>query len=440
MITRRHLSLATAASMTAGAGRRALAQGAPALRSSEANEITVAVPALNQFRAHQQRLQAFTALTGIRVRMVFLPPDQLRERVMSGIVLGSGAGTDVAYISDLWMPLLADKLLPLDDRLAREGIEFTRYPQVYRAAVQSDGAIRGLPIRGFSQLLFYRQDLFKRERLAAPATWEDVLEAARKMQREQSIGGVAMYYGRSPNAAGVALWLNFLWGRGGELFDVNWMPRFSDSAGQQATQVYLDVMFRFELAVSGSAKFKEADAVASLAQGRAAILPAWGWHIASVVPPKSRLKPSQLGVAPMPGYRNRVPAPCAVVGMLSIPERSANRAAAWEYLKWVSSAALETSIVDDRSNPDQFEEMVVHSTSLAAASLNQASNGYHAATAATLAHARLLPRLVQWPQVAEILEGMLAEAALGQRLLRSELEEGARQVEQLLRRSGVIKG
>ena len=97
------------------------------------------------------------------------------------------------------------------------------------------------------------------------------------------------------------------------------------------------------------------------------------------------------------------------------------------------------TIVSDRSTPEQFEEIVVHAASLAAAAVNPASNGYHAATQATLEHARLLPRLQQWPLVSEILDAMLAEAAIGQRLLRTTLEDGARQVEQLLRKDGVIK-
>jgi multiple sugar transport system substrate-binding protein len=434
MITRRKLGLGTAAGLTAGAVRRAGAQGAPAVRA-EVNEITVAVPTLGQFRAQQRRLATFTAQTGIRARLVFLSTDQLRERIASDIAIGA----DVAYVADAWMPQLGDRLLPLDALLGREAMDLSRYPRVFRDAAAFDGAVRAIPIRGFTQLLFYRQDLFKRERLAAPASWEDALNSAVRLQREQSIGGMAMYYGRSPNAAGVALWLNFLWGRGGELFDRNWLPRFSDAAGQQATQVYLDVMLRYEVAVSGAVKFKEADAVAALAQGRAAILPAWGWHVAALATPRTKLKPEQVGIAPMPGYRGRTPAPCATVGMLAILQRSTAREAAWEYLKWATSAALEMTLASERDNQEQFEDMIVHSASIAAAAVHPSSNGYYAATQATLEHARLLPALVQWPQIAEILDAMLAEAAVGQRLLRTTLEDGARQVEQLLRREGVIK-
>lgn len=400
-------------------------------------DIVVAMPPMAQFRAHQRRLEMFTGRTGVRVRMQFVPPDQLRERLASDLAMGVDA--DVFYVADGWMAQLADKLLPLDDRLARDDVDFARYPAVYRGACRFNGAVRGLPIRGFAQLLFYRQDLFKRERLAPPATWEDALSAALKLQRDRNIGGIAMYYGRSPNAAGVALWLNFLWGRGGDLFDSDWIPRFSDVAGQQATQIYLDVMLRYEVAVSGAVKFKESDAVNAMAQGRAALLPAWGWHGSVLATPKTRLKPDQLAVAAMPAYRGRTPAPCATVGMLGIAARSRNQDAAWEYLRWAAAADLEMTIAGDRTEVDTSEDMMVHTASLNSAARRRDTNGYHAATLATLAHARLLPQLQQWPQVAEILDGMLAEAAIGERLLRSTLEDGARQIEQLLRRDGVIK-
>jgi multiple sugar transport system substrate-binding protein len=436
MIRRRRLALGAAAGLTAVSGRRARAQGAAAPRFAT-SDIVVAMPTLPQFRAHQRRLEAFTARSGVRVRMQFLSPEQLRERVASEFA--AGPDPDVVYVGDGWMAQLADKLVPLDDRLARDSVDLARYPAVFRGACAFNGAMRGLPVRGFTQLLFYRQDLFRRERLPPPATWEDALTAALKVQREQNIGGMAMYYGRSPNAAGVALWLNFLWGRGGDLFDPKWMPRFSDAAGQQATQVYLDIMLRYEIAVSGAVKFREADAVAAMAQGRAAVLPGWGWHVAALATDKTRLKPDQIGIAAMPGYRGRAPAPCATVGLLSIVARSSNQDAAWEYLKWAASAELEMAIAGDRTSAEPREDVLVHNASLAAAAQRRDSNGYHAATAATLAHARLLPQLTQWPQVAEILDGMLAEAAVGQRLLRSTLEDAARQIEQLLRRDGVIK-
>jgi ABC-type glycerol-3-phosphate transport system substrate-binding protein len=51
-----------------------------------------------------------------------------------------------------------------------------------------NGTLYALPYVGNSQLYFYRKDLFEKHHLKAPATWEDVLIAARTIQEQETTG------------------------------------------------------------------------------------------------------------------------------------------------------------------------------------------------------------------------------------------------------------
>src|SRR6185436_13726602 len=50
------------------------------------------------------------------------------------------------------------------------------------------GALYALPYVGNSQLFFYRRDLFQKHNLKEPATWGDVLSAAKTISEEEPPG------------------------------------------------------------------------------------------------------------------------------------------------------------------------------------------------------------------------------------------------------------
>jgi multiple sugar transport system substrate-binding protein len=52
----------------------------------------------------------------------------------------------------------------------------------------SNGPLYALPYVGNSQLFFYRKDLFEKHSLEKPATWDDVLAAAKTIHEKESAG------------------------------------------------------------------------------------------------------------------------------------------------------------------------------------------------------------------------------------------------------------
>ena len=100
---------------------------------------------------------------------------------------------------------------------------------------------------------------------------------------------------------------------------------------------------------------------------------------------------------------------------------------------------LEIAIATDRKRLELIDDMVVHASAFENEALNVLSGGMHRAAGVSLSGSRVMPRLKEWPAVAQILDAAIAEAARGTRLTRSVLDDGARQVERFLRSAGVIR-
>mgnify|MGYP000455725914 CR=1 FL=1 len=245
------------------------------------NVLSVVAP---QFSAHEARLAEFEALTGIVVKYQYVPFGNTREKLTAELVAKTDQ-YDVLSAMDIWGPSLYNLFEPLNSRMAEKKIDIAaRYPRAHlRAARDGLGSgpnYLGFPIRGHVQLLFYRKDIFAQLGIKPPETWDQMVEAARTVQSKTDLAGVAMYYGKT-GGQNLMIWMNYLWGMGGDLVDAQGQPAFNSPQAVAATQAYLDVMLKHKVAPAASASFNETDAVNSVAQGKSAMVPVWWWRKAT---------------------------------------------------------------------------------------------------------------------------------------------------------------
>jgi multiple sugar transport system substrate-binding protein len=164
------------------------------------------------------------------------PDAQLRVSVMPALELhkaklqlaaAAGRLPDVASIDSFWLPLLKDHVQPLDahwpeaDR--RDFLPFT-------ISTLSDpaGHVYGLWHETDCRVLFYRKDLVP----APPRTWDELLDTASRVAREQNIAGYLYNAGRWE--ATVFDHLAMFWAQGGELVDGDGRPTFGEGANRRA--------------------------------------------------------------------------------------------------------------------------------------------------------------------------------------------------------------
>ena len=434
---RREILQATAAGMGGALAPWALAQGTGALKTgkpyagTEVNLLTVVAP---QFKAHEARLGEFEALTGIKVKYQYVPFASTREKLTAELV-GQSAQYDVLSTMDVWGPSMYQLFEPLNAMLAEKKIDMeSRYPYAHlRAARDGNGNgknILGFPIRGHVQLMFYRRDIFEKLGLKAPNTWDDMVEAGKLITAKTDMSGVAMYYGKTAGQ-NLMIWFNYLWGTGGELLDAKGQPAFNSPAGIAATQAYLDVMLKHKAAPAASASFNETDAVNSVAQGKSAMVPVWWWRYASLVDPKvSTLKPEQVAFAPLPSMPGKPNTTYTNTWFYGINRNSKKKAAAMEFLTWLSQPEIERGVLLDKS---MNEVVAMQTKNLIDADVNVRYNGMHVFGAQALKGAKGTPLFPQWPQVSDVLEATISELASGKGQVKPALDDAAARVRKAMR-------
>lgn len=399
--------------------------------------INVLLPVASQFRAHEKRLPEFERLTGIKAAYTYVPYGQLRDKITTEAVAG-GRAFDVVCYQDSWGSSLAVHLSPVDDLLRRDGVDMGRYPQAYRLGSQVEGRTYGLPLRGHPQMLFYRKDLLEAAGVQPPTTWDEVVTASQAVQgRNADMSGLAMYYGKGNGQQNLFLWLNHLWGRGGDVLTQDERgARFNDDVGVQATQQYLDYLLRHRVAAPGSVQFVEGDAVNSVAQGNSAMVVVWWWVYSVLTGAQSRLRPEQVGFAPVPQMAGGRPVSYAISLPLALSNGSTKKDAAWEFLKWVTAPEVEVAVATDKSDPNTADIVVTQTASFTNEAVNAANGGLHRVAARSLEGSRIMPQTRDWPQVATVLENTLSELATGRGNVRASLDNAARETDRILRRTG----
>lgn len=440
MISRRQfLNYSVSATAAMSFGSSAFAQIKPG-KPYAGTTVNILLPQASQFRAHEKRLGEFEELTGIKAVYTYVPYGQVRDKITTEAVAGSSA-FDVVCYQDSWGPSLSLYLEPLDALLARDGVDMNTYPQAYRQGSQMEGKTYGLPIRGHPQMLFYRKDLLDAAGVQPPKTWDELITVADAVQKKSGIAGLAMYYGKGNGQQNLFLWMNYLWGKGGDLFNEDYSAtRFTEPAAVEATQQYLDLLLKHKVAAPGSVQFVEGDAVNSVAQGNSAMVMVWWWVYSVLTGSKSTLKPEQVGFAPMPKYADGNPVSYALSLPFAVSALSKQKDAAWEFMKWVSRPELEQACAIDKSDPNTSDIVVTHTESFLDPKVNEANHGLHKVAAQSLEGSRILPQLKEWPQIATVLENKISELAAGTQPVKDGLDQAAADIDRILRRAGYRKG
>jgi multiple sugar transport system substrate-binding protein len=436
-MNRRDILQGAAAGVGGAVAPWALAQNLGTLKpgkpyaGTEVNLLTVVAP---QFRAHEAKLAEFESLTGIKVKYQYVPFANTREKLTAELV-GQSAQYDLLSAMDVWGPSLYNLFEPLNGMLAEKKLDMeSRYPYAHlRAARDGNGSgknILGIPIRGHVQLMFYRKDIFDRLGLKAPNTWDEMVEHGKLIASKTDMAGAAMYYGKTAGQ-NLMIWFNYLWGMGGELLDAKGQPAFNSAAGVAATQAYIDVLLKHKAAPAASASFNETDAVNSVAQGKSAMVPVWWWRYASLVDPKtSTLKPEQVAFAPLPSMPGKPNTTYTNTWFYGINKNSKKKAAAMEFLTWLSNPDIERSVLLDRS---MNEVVAMQTRNLLDADVNVRYGGMHLFAAQALKGARGTPLFPQWPQVSDILEAAISELAAGKTQVKPALDDAASRARRALR-------
>ncbi len=306
------------------------------------------------FRTLKSKASSLEELCGCAVEVETLPIDSLLAEILRNAKRPRSA-YDLVAVDLPWMGQLAEAgvIEPLDDTMASQRYSTADFHAAALRGCAWAGNTYGLPIQPTVELLFCRADLLSEAGLEIPRTTEDLLRAARVLDRASlNTSGIVMNYGRGTPVAHTFLQTLADFGqpiidltRVGEDFDVTriegpqFRPQLQTEAARHAADFLLELL-QFAHPESLSCDWDRR--IALFSGGHAAMT--YGWSIRAAA---FELNPNAaahgavhfLPHPPAPGAR-----PVSPIGgfALSIPTRldDGRRQASWKMLEYLTRPEL----------------------------------------------------------------------------------------------------
>jgi ABC-type glycerol-3-phosphate transport system substrate-binding protein len=256
------------------------------------------------------------------------------------------------------------RVMPLNDRMRRDGITLDDVTEETRRAATLDGAVIGLPCISVVNLLLYRRDLLERCGLPVPQTWDEVKSVGLALQaavRRDQGADFHAFATRGAGGGGHAVWSmgSFLGSHGARwLTDETGVAPFGE-AHRAALAAYLDLLRAVAPPDQDAISFVEL--LRDYRRGRVGMIVEVGMEFAHLLHDDPALA-EKSGVAMIPagpaGRRPNLYAP-----PWSIPAQSKVKDEAWELAKFLASPAqlledglaseaIETSSLSVLYSPD----------------------------------------------------------------------------------------
>ncbi|TFU56304.1 extracellular solute-binding protein, partial [Gemella sp. WT2a] len=145
-------------------------------------------------------------------------------------------------------------------------------------------------------------DVYKRQDIEPPKTWDDLNKASKKIKKETGKYGITPYYQSGNKGQNLYMWTSYLWGNGSDILDKNMKPKFNNKKGVEATKEYINLI-RKDLAPKGSVQFGEQESRTHFKQGRSAMWLGWWWVYSDFNGPDSAKEvQNNVGFVPVPSW------------------------------------------------------------------------------------------------------------------------------------------
>ena len=220
--------------------------------------------------------------------------DQLRTEFQAG-----GGEIDVISGDVIWPAQFAANgwIMDLSDRFPE-----SEQQKFLPATIESnlyEGAIYGVPWFSDVGMLYYRKDLLEQSGISAPpATWEELKQMAEQVRQESGTKYGFVFQGANYEG-GVVDGLEYIWTHGGDVLDGNNVVIDSpESAAGLATE---RSMVTDGVTPQAVVNYTETESHTTFLNGDAVFIRNWPYMYGLASDPaQSKIKPEQIGVAPIP--------------------------------------------------------------------------------------------------------------------------------------------
>jgi multiple sugar transport system substrate-binding protein len=289
-------------------------------------------------------LKQFKDQTGIDVKLQVIGWPDLYNKILAATT--SGQGPDVLNIGNTWAPSLqaTGAFMPFGDKefQAIGGREKFVGPALKTGGAEGKDPT-SVPYLGLVYGLYYNKQMFADAGLKPPATWEELVSAAKKLTDPgKKVYGMAMEGGSYTEGVHFA----FIFGQqhGADPFDASGKPDFTSPGMVAGVKQYVDLMGSDKVVNPSAAQYKNGpEAPGDFAKGKAAML--MSQNNADNTLQADGMKSSAYGVVPIPSAQGNKDVASFVAGInLSIFKNTKNAAGALKFVKFMTSKATQATL------------------------------------------------------------------------------------------------
>ncbi len=261
--------------------------------------------------------------------------------------IAAGNGPDIFSINNAWLPKYKDRLAPASDKV----LNYTAYKDAFVDIAVRDftlnNQIYGVPLAIDSLALYYNKDLLGTSGIATPPkTWAELSSDVQRMKRSDGRGyftrsGAAIGTNSNVNRAVDILYLMMLQ-QGVVPFNESGNPGFAQSVqrnGNNFNPGFEGLQFYTSFANPASPNYnwnlRSDYSIDAFANGRAAFLYSYAYTRATLLQKNPGLN-FDVAMAPQPNLSDPSVNFANYFGEV-VSKQSKNGAAAWDFLKFISS-------------------------------------------------------------------------------------------------------
>jgi len=286
---------------------------------------------------------------------------------------------------------------PLDAYLgAEKDAVMARYLPAYREANVVDGKVIALPYFADAQFLYYRKDLLAKHGLAPAASWEDVIDGAKKVMAAEGGANLSGFQtSGAPNEGAVCTLLVPVWGAGGALTNAQGRVDLDTPAVRRALGLWTD-MKAAGVTPPNIAEIATDRVRLNFQAGNLLYAMNWGYVWNRVQNDTDSLVKDKVGVVPLPGFRGGQPATCIGGWQVAVSAFSKSKAEAVKLVRFLSSPEISKLQAILASHLPVFPEVYTDPEVLKA-------NPWFADALAVVRTARSRPVSPRYPEVSDII-------------------------------------
>ena len=408
---------------------------------TQAETINILMETVPDTQFIKDLLPEFKAATGIDVEIEAISYIDMHSKLVPQLTSPSG-GYDAIVVDFYWVAEFtkAGWLMPLDELITKDSVDTSVYvPSLFSLVGKVNDVTYMLPFYNYSMGIIYRKDLladpkeqadFKAKYgadLKIPTTWAEYRQQVEFFTRDTDGDGNRDFYGTiNQGQRGDCIcmqWSNYLYANGGQYHDANWKATFNSEAGLKAVEDFKNDIAQHGPTGSESYCFDEASSV--FAQGKAYSFVTFNILLSGFDDPASSQVVGKADIAPNP------------IGGLNggwgwaIPNSSANKDAAWTFIKWVESKDIVKKRTLAGGAPTQawvFDDPDV-----------VAKRPYMDKLKALVATAQEFPTFTYTVDFVEVLGRELNLAVTGQKDPKEALDMAAAELDALAKKDGLLK-